>query len=243
MFKVMFYGGFVLAVICLILSIVFFIRNDVAKLIGDVTGWNARKAIRKLNKKGAEDISKTEAIKTEVSKVLVHSASTTGALHIMSDASDKPAEPKKRRKSRRGMPGDEKTDVLSEKPIVDRPVREIFQPEEDMIVLAGCETTKEGNSAGSVYSALVDNEETGVLSGDEETDLLADNEKTSVLPGDEETDLLADGEKTSVLSSGLEDAMKKIIAVPEEKPLPAIFDVEEEATVVHTEESIGALDE
>jgi len=232
MFKVMFYGGLALAVICLILSVVLFIKNDVAKLIGDVTGWNARRAIKKLNKKGAEDVSKTEAIKTEVSKVLVHSASTTGTLQTVTNTSDKLAEPKKRRKSRRSMPEDEKTDILQQIPAPERPVREIFQPEEEMIVLAGNEET----------SLLADNEETSVLSGDEETSLLADNEETSVLSGDEETSLLADNEETSVLSGNPQDAMKEAttILIREEKPLPAIFDVEEETTVVHTEESIGS---
>lgn len=50
MFRIMFYVGFVGANIFLIISIVLFVRNNVAKLIGDVTGWNTKRAMKELRK-------------------------------------------------------------------------------------------------------------------------------------------------------------------------------------------------
>ena len=55
MYEIMFYAGTVLACLFLIISIILFIKNGVWKLMGDVTGLNARRAIKKLDKKGAED--------------------------------------------------------------------------------------------------------------------------------------------------------------------------------------------
>ena len=81
MFRIMFLTGLAFTILFLLLSIILFVKNDVAKLIGDVTGWNARRAIKRINEKGAEEISKTQAIKTEVSNVLVRSADTTNPIH------------------------------------------------------------------------------------------------------------------------------------------------------------------
>ena len=89
MYEIMFYAGTVLACLFLIISIILFIKNDVWKLMGDVTGLNARRAIKKLDKKGAEDTSKTEAIHQEVSKVLVRRATTTGSLQAVTESIEK----------------------------------------------------------------------------------------------------------------------------------------------------------
>lgn len=216
MFKIMLYGGSVLAAIFLIASIVLFIRNDVAKLIGDITGWNARKAIKKLDKKGAEETSKTEAINTEVSKVLVHSATTTGTLKELQDISDKLTQKKK--KSRRSMPKqskEEKTELLENKefPKVSdttenaEPISGIFQMEEEMVVLAG-EKVDENRMAefqdnldgGELTTLLVDEEGTELLTGNEATTLLAEEEGTELLTGNEATTLLAEEEGTELLT-------------------------------------------
>ena len=88
MYEIMYYAGMVLAVAFLIATIILFIRNKVWKLIGDVTGWNAKRAIRHLQRKGAEDTSKTEAIRPETSKVLVHKTITTGTLQAVPESEE-----------------------------------------------------------------------------------------------------------------------------------------------------------
>lgn len=51
MYQVMFYVGFILALLFLTISIVLFFKNHVARLIGDMTGWSARKAIKYLGER------------------------------------------------------------------------------------------------------------------------------------------------------------------------------------------------
>lgn len=48
MFRMMFYTGLLSGLFFLVCSVIFFVRNHVAKLIGDVTGWNARKSIKQI---------------------------------------------------------------------------------------------------------------------------------------------------------------------------------------------------
>ncbi|MDD6071118.1 MAG: hypothetical protein PUC12_09965 [Clostridiales bacterium] len=50
MYEAMFYIGLVLFIIGFIVSVILFIRNDVAKIIGDLTGYNARKAVEKIQR-------------------------------------------------------------------------------------------------------------------------------------------------------------------------------------------------
>lgn len=50
MYKIMFYVGLVGAIISLGFSVILFVRNNVAKLIGDMTGWNAQRAKKKFDK-------------------------------------------------------------------------------------------------------------------------------------------------------------------------------------------------
>ena len=49
MYQVMYYVGLSGTVIFFLLSVILFFKKDIAKLLGDVTGWNARHAIKKEN--------------------------------------------------------------------------------------------------------------------------------------------------------------------------------------------------
>lgn len=51
MYNIMFIAGLVLAVIFLIISIILFFRNDVPKLMGNLTGHNAKKEVRHIQQK------------------------------------------------------------------------------------------------------------------------------------------------------------------------------------------------
>lgn len=54
MYEIMFYGGTFFTVAAFICTVVFLIKNNVAKLIGDITGVNVKKAVKKMDKKIAE---------------------------------------------------------------------------------------------------------------------------------------------------------------------------------------------
>lgn len=314
MFRIMFLTGLAFTILFLLLSIILFVKNDVAKLIGDVTGWNAKRAIKRINEKGAEEISKTQAIKTEVSNVLVRSADTTKPIHKKLELKPK------------------QSIMAAIHEAQGKPVEEVFQAEDEMIVLAGKEVAgteperimedeltavlgegdelttvlgegdglttvleegdeltttlgeeittvlEEGNElttmlADEITTVLEEGNELTAVLGDEITTVLAEgNELTTVLGEDTTTVLDKEDELTTVLGEeettvldGLEDStvviadestsilnMAERMVMPasgedeatdiltgEEKPLPDIFEVEDQATVVHTDESIG----
>lgn len=50
MYEAMFYTGLVLFIIGFIVTVILFVRNDVAKIIGDLTGYNAKKAVEKIQR-------------------------------------------------------------------------------------------------------------------------------------------------------------------------------------------------
>lgn len=56
----MFVSGTALAIIFLIVSIVLFLRNDVPKLMGGITGHNTRKTMKQMQQKDKKHSSKTE---------------------------------------------------------------------------------------------------------------------------------------------------------------------------------------
>ena len=259
MFQIMYYAGLALTLIFLVLSIVFFVKNNVAKLIGDVTGWNARKAIKVINKKGAEEKSKTQAIKSDVSKVLVRDEGS-------SEQTQNPMEKKTKRSTT-------ETVRETENGLGGEPAGS-FQVEEDMVVLADSdeEVTTLLETGDEATAVLAEEETTLLETGEEETTVLAEEETTLLQAGEEETTVLAE-EETTLLQAGDEEttvlteqetvmvadgsnsilnqvmdystmAVKPKIqksvtlSADEQIPIPDIFEVEEDATVVHTDESI-----
>jgi hypothetical protein len=53
-YTVMSYGGLAFAVICLAVAVIFFIRWNIPKVMGDVTGTNQKKTIEKIRRDGYE---------------------------------------------------------------------------------------------------------------------------------------------------------------------------------------------
>lgn len=53
-FTVMSYGGMTLAVICLIIAVVLFIKWNIPKVFGDITGRTERKAVERIRQEGYE---------------------------------------------------------------------------------------------------------------------------------------------------------------------------------------------
>ena len=71
MYEIMFIVGAILAGIFLVFAIVFFVKDDVAKRIGDVTGWTAKHEIKKRTQMGAEAVSKNEALHAKDADIVV----------------------------------------------------------------------------------------------------------------------------------------------------------------------------
>ena len=204
MYEIMYYAGMVLAVVFLIATIILFIRNKVWKLIGDVTGWNAKRAIRHLQRKGAEDTSKTEAIRPETSKVLVHKTTTTGTLQAVPESEHLQQVGKTRKKKQHNfrLHKEERTSLLQkEKTDTDS----IFEVEEDVTVLAGAENPNRMPEAEAIdtYTTVLSSREAGEATEEEEiTTKLYCEEDTAELSQDEQTDVLQSGadEETTLLS-------------------------------------------
>lgn len=50
MYQVMFYVGLGLTIFFTLLSVIIFIRNNVGKMLGEITGWNVKMATRQRKK-------------------------------------------------------------------------------------------------------------------------------------------------------------------------------------------------
>lgn len=231
MYQIMFYVGLACTFIFLVASVVLFVKNDVKKRIGDLTGTNARKAIKKLNE-GANNSQKmteaTEDNKTDVhSKIKVIDKTTKKSVEKKAALSDKRV---KEESTDSLVPDDEATDVL---PTIDEATEMLYQDE--------------------LTDVLTEDEATDVLTEDEATELLTEDEATDVLTDDEATDILTEDitepltmeEATELLyeeikiSEGSFDSILNGATNPEEdSSIPDIFEVEEDVTVVHTQEKI-----
>lgn len=78
-FTIMSYGGLALAVICLIIAVILFIKWNIPKVFGDVTGRTQRKTIERIRKEGYEaNATKQSAIKAagETGKITVRKTET-----------------------------------------------------------------------------------------------------------------------------------------------------------------------
>lgn len=237
MFKLMFLGGLILAVICLILSIVLFIKNDVAKLLADVTGLSAKKAVKRMkNEKTSDDSEQKPANKLKgfIQNLKVEKTA------ILLDNAMKP-EMAVEKKSVKGI--DSKVTVPEKKANKEQ-VENIFQPEEEMLVLAGRRANRstpvskeeketalseisEVLRGGPIRLAHSDNadpmsEVDGILFGKENKPVSKkDLQKadSGVLSG-EATEVLDEGERlTDILESGATDILPN-----EEKPTDILKD-------------------
>lgn len=187
MYRILFYGGVIFAILFFFISAHLFFAQHVATLIGDLTGWNTKKALRKMQKKKEHRIQNV-----------------------------KPAKLQNKRE-------DEKTELLSN---------------------------------DEKTTLLSENEETTLLSGNEETTLLPDTDETELLMHVEETSLLvSDAEEDatgaltniemseecgSILDGATEGVVRPSDGVKdvEQAAIPAVFEVQEDVTIVHTKETV-----
>ena len=236
MYQVMYYVGLSGTVIFFLLSVILFFKKDIAKLLGDVTGWNARHAIKKEN-------------------IQMKETAIEGS--FQTDAPVKPKRPRKRKKQDRvtqllvreenteHLQADEETALLSEEEattlLAENEITDVLSEEEATILLHTEEATE----------LLHTEEATELLHTEEATELLHTDEATELLQvQDEPTDILYEDINISTEDGGsiLDDAVESenligdenstVILSQKEQPMPDIFEVEEDTTVIHTEESI-----
>ena len=233
MYKALFMAGLIVALVCLLLSVVLFFVFKIPKALGVVTGSAERKAIAEIRASGYESKSKKEAIHASQDKIHVRDAEMdTGALK--KDKSDTlRTEPEKdvskdsaRTRNRRNggrRPGkdvaleNEETEVLGQdSPTVVNSIsseKGWTEDEDATDVLSGATGATVGGTVGrGGYEDATD-----VLSGtvgaaagrggyEDETDVLSGSgSKVSRAAYEEETDVLSSGKQSGTVAAGEEE--------------------------------------
>ena len=94
LYTIMLYGGIALAVICAVVAVILFVKLDIPKAIGIVTGSTARKQIEEIREKGYESVqgggaSKKEAIKSKDKKEHIEVRSVSASAGKQADNGSK----------------------------------------------------------------------------------------------------------------------------------------------------------
>ena len=222
--NVMLFGGIALAVVFSVIAVILFVKLDIPKVIGDLSGSTARKQIKEIREKGYESLqgsgaSKKDAIKSKgsTSKIEVRDIKGKSASEEVSRKGNeryKKAvdELNKSRSHHHTRPeeadSEKETDVLRSE--------EDYEKETDVL------------RADDEYER-----ETDILTSEDEADAATD-----VLSTDSDaTDVLStDDDATDVLTMDTEasDSSETDIQGEEAEKFPLLVDV----VVVHTDESI-----
>lgn len=236
-FTIMSYGGLVLAVICLIIAVILFIKWNIPKVFGDVTGRTQRKTIERIRKEGYEaNVTKQSAIKA---------AGETGKITVRKTETDSLQTGRTKKQSKNvtvgtppiANPARRETAVTKEN--VTNTVFQVYQPDE-------VETTVLSDPAGG--------EETMVLNqsnSEEQTTVLNQSnseEQTTVLnqPNSEEQTTVLNQpnseEQTTVLNQPETENQTAVLSqyTPEEgTTVLSRTSAEEETTVLQADEKQG----
>ena len=222
--NVMLFGGIALAVVFAVIAVILFVKLDIPKVIGDLSGSTARKQIKEIREKGYESLqgsgaSKKDAIKSKgsTSKIEVRDIKGKSASEEVSrkgnerykKAVDELNKSRSHHHTRPEEADSEKaTDILRPEEDYEKET-DILRPEEDY------------------------EKETDILTSEDEADAATD-----VLSTDSDaTDVLStDDDATDVLTMDTEasDSSETDIQGEEAEKFPLLVDV----VVVHTDESI-----
>ena len=248
--NVMLFGGIALAVVFAVIAVILFVKLDIPKVIGDLSGSTARTQIKEIREKGYESLqgsgaSKKDAIKSKgsTSKIEVRDIKGKSASEEVSrkgnerykKAVDELNKSRSHHHTRLEEADSEKaTDILRPEEDYEKET-DILRPEEDY------------EKETDVLRSEEDYEkETDVLRADDEyereTDILTSEDEadaaTDVLSTDSDaTDVLStDDDATDVLTMDTEasDSSETDIQGEEAEKFPLLVDV----VVVHTDESI-----
>ena len=221
--NVMLFGGIALAVVFAVIAVILFVKLDIPKVIGDLSGSTARKQIKEIREKGYESLqgsgaSKKDAIKSKgsTSKIEVRDIKGKSASEEVSrkgnerykKAVDELNKSRSHHHTRPEEDYEKETDVLRSE--------EDYEKETDVL------------RADDEYER-----ETDILTSEDEADAATD-----VLSTDSDaTDVLStDDDATDVLTMDTEasDSSETDIQGEEAEKFPLLVDV----VVVHTDESI-----
>lgn len=227
MYEAMFYIGLVLFIIGFIVTAILFVRNDVAKIIGDLTGYNAKKAVEKIQREREEKKQPTGEDLSEVGK----------------------------KDNRRKLRKDEKTDVLP--PVLNAEKEEILSTDLENagssekvndIATAGFEGVFETEEDVTVFGGeVVTHMPTTVLS--EEASSQEDSVKPEKIPelSKASTKVLKENNSgVHILPNGInalasDEELEKMLAEEENGILPEETGILTEETGILTEEETGIL--
>lgn len=181
-FTIMGYGGMALAVICLVLAVVLFIRWDIPKVIGDITGHTERKTIERIRNEGYE-VNRSK-------KSILQPAAVTGKIKVRKTETT-PLSSKKHGYEKKsgissGGTGADRESAVARDGMETNTVLHINAFDEETTMLDISLSGKEETVV--LDNRLSDGEETAVLddadSGRAETSVLStSNEQPEVLPG------------------------------------------------------------
>ena len=76
--NIMLFGGIALAVVFAVVAVILFVKLDIPKVIGDLSGSTARKQIREIREKGYESVQGSGASKKDAIK----SKDSTGKIEV-----------------------------------------------------------------------------------------------------------------------------------------------------------------
>ncbi|MBQ9279366.1 MAG: hypothetical protein IJ224_12115, partial [Lachnospiraceae bacterium] len=172
-YNICFYGGLTLAIIFLIVSIILFIVFKIPKVIGDLTGRNARKEIaEKKNKKGGTQKSESSKILKQEQKKYYNQ--NTGKITIRDSATNEEETARIRNNTvpQHVMPEERETDIL--------------RPGDEDDIYGNVSGESKGEEKTTVLGGSKGEEETTILGGskgEEETTILGgskDKEETTI---------------------------------------------------------------
>lgn len=182
-FTIMGYGGMALAVICLVLAVVLFIRWDIPKVIGDITGHTERKTIERIRNEGYEA--------NRSKKSILQPAAVTGKIKVRrtetTPLSSKRHEYEKKSGISSERTGADRESAVARDGMEANTILHINAFDEETTMLDSSLSGQE-ETVVLLDNRLSDREETAVLDDEDpgraETSVLSTwNEKPEVLPG------------------------------------------------------------
>lgn len=242
--NIMLFGGIALAVVFAVIAVILFVKLDIPKVIGDLSGSTARKQIKEIREKGYESVQGSGASKKDAIK----SKGSTGKIEVRdikrktsrseelekkgNERYQKAVNELKKEQQSRADEFERETDILQEPDDYEKET-DILSADEDYDEATDVLTPEDDTEGATDVLAAEDDTEgaTDVLTAEDDTegatDVLTaadDEEATNVLTSDEEA--------TNILLNEAVHGTK-----PEVKDR-AGFKIVTDIIVVHTDESI-----
>ncbi len=227
-YNAMLYGGLALAVIFAIIAVILFVKLNIPKVIGDLTGSTAKKQIQEIREKGYESVQGAGVSKKDAIK----SASDTGRI----SARDIKSSTQKTAEAGRAK-YEQAISALEKEKAAEDYLKAIHEDATD-VLSNGYE-----EDATDILSDGYDEDSTDILSDgydEDSTDILSDGYD------EDSTDILSDGydeDSTDILSNDYEDESTDILTAEDSDTTAVLTSYEEdEATDILTAEEDGATD-